>query len=281
MKKEDNNGPLKAMAKLLSFLPTSLSALGMITILVSVAVILDDPVFASYKVYTDKALTILSYGVFAAMCYYLLVSSCKRLFPAHYDGNIAYGAARMACNTEPKSLPKERHHRYAIHEAGHILSFALYKDKPDVIEAWVKPYINNLNGNVYHEFTDIRPFNVSHIKEVMKTQIAGGCAEEIVLGSMELGSESDFTGWEAAARQYLGSVYNSGFTWFVVPSNDAEARVNASSLEKLKQGQWEELRAFFLANKDLLIEIAESLKGVDKLETEVTYSLLEKAILAQ
>jgi len=176
-----------------------------------------------------------------------------------------------------KPLPDSEFHRFAIHESGHILSYALYNEIPDTIEAWVRPYKTSPNGCVSGSYLKAEPYNVEHLLSVMKSQLAGSCAEAVVFGNFELGSLKDFSDWEQNARDYLGCVSGHDYMWFMKPSSKVEVMCNAETLSELKSRQRREVVDFLQSNKPLLLAVAEELKNTDMLDTAIIKGFISKA----
>lgn len=266
----------KEIAQLIASMPTTLPTLLFITLIVGIPSALESPPFDEYNIYAQAVFRALIPGFFVAILYCIAVTIARILYPRDIGSDdVGYGVA-VAKMARANVIPDDEYHRYCVHEAGHILSFRLYETPPDSINAWVKRVESLPNGNVYAEYSDA-PNSFCHLRSMMLTRLAGYCAEEVVLGKADLGSNSDLSAWEEHARKYLGSSVCSGYKWFTCPANVHEAEVNINTLHQLRTDLWEEMSEYLTANKSLLIEVAEDLKTNEILETEELMPYINRA----
>jgi len=140
-------------------------------------------------------------------------------------GRASLGTAKMI---KQMPLPKKKLKRYAVHEAGHLISFALYDTYPDTLKVWIKPFAANPNGSNYFEYKEPSS-NINYYENLMLTHLSGGCAVTTLLEKNTIGNENDLTGWEDIAREFL-TAFKHDYYWFIRPNNEAEAKVNARPL---------------------------------------------------
>ena len=93
-----------------------------------------------------------------------------------------------------------------------------------------------------------------------------------------LGSQRDNSDWEYAAKTYLNS-FDHEYSWFSNPENEAEARINASTLKELKKSQIQIVEELIRLNSNLIFSIADILMGKDEMETEQCFDVLKDVTL--
>ena len=76
-------------------------------------------------------------------------------------------------------------------------------------------------------------------------------------------------------KKYLAE-FNNDYTWFISPDNEAEALVNAKTLNELRSNQLMQVEGFIKLNESLIKNIAKELMNSDKIETERSLTLLEQ-----
>ena len=209
--------------------------------------------------------------------YYFCVSLAKMVFPSYKtDGRMAAGA--LAKVQEKIFLPKDLHKRYAIHEAAHLITYALYDNRPNKLTAKVNNFRSYPNGNVNFKY-ETPQTTKKYYENLMLTYLAGYCSEYIMLdGTKHIGSQQDNFDWEYAAKTYLNS-FDHEYSWFSNPENEAEAKINALTLKELKKNQIQIVEELIGLNIDLIHSIANILMAEDEMETEQCFNVLKDVTL--
>ncbi len=261
---------LSLLGELLASLPRSASSLFLLGGLIFLSIVFLTPdlekVFGVWKSPIQLTLTLI-------YLYYFCVSFAKIFYPSYRaDGGMK--AATLA-RAEPKTfLPEELYKRYAIHEAAHLITYALYDNLPDKLTAKVNDFRSFPNGTVSFNY-ETPQTTKKYYENLMLTYLAGYCSEYILLdGDNHIGSQQDNIDWEYAAKTYLSS-FDHDYLWFSQPQNEAEARTNASTLKELKNSQIQVMEEIIKLNKELIHSISRKLMLSDELKTRECFELLE------
>jgi hypothetical protein len=265
---------LSLLGELLASLPRSSSSLLLLGAFIFTAIVISTP---ELKEIFGLWIHPINLTVVLIYTYYFCVSLAKMAFPSYKtDGRMAAGA--FATAPEKIFLPKELHKRYAIHEAAHLITYALYDNKPDKLTAKVNDFRSYPNGNVSFKY-ETPQTTKKYYENLMLTYLAGYCSEYIMLdGTNHIGSQQDNSDWEHAAKTYLNS-FDHEYSWLSNPENEAEARINASTLKELKKSQIQIVEELIRLNSDLIFSIADILMGKDKMETEQCFDVLKDVTL--
>ncbi len=262
-----NRKVLSGIEEIICSLPTSKTALILIWIYTFLGISLITP---ELRVYFEKWENAILISLFTVMIYRFLISFVK----IKKDDPVNPGMCH-----DQESLPEKIFDRYAIHEAGHYISFALYERKPDILTVYVNPFhCNSSNGCVFFKYKD-SPSNKKHFENLMFTYLAGSCAEFILLGQIKNGSSNDNIDWERTAKHYLNS-FNTDYPWFTDPQNSSEALVNNQTLDNLRKKQWKEVKRFIENNIQTIELLAKEIKTskTNKIETGRGLDILSHVI---
>jgi hypothetical protein len=221
------------------------------------------------------------YTITAVWIYYLLVGVARVFFPIRPEadslGVAQYATARMV---KSKRLSEEKIMRYAIHEAAHLVTFALYEKFPDILSVSIKPFGGDPLGNVHFQYNSL-PDNRKYYEDLMFTYLAGSCAEKVFFNENKFGSEKDNQDWESVAKRYLSS-FDHNYHWFAQPQNEAEAKVNATSLKDFQKVSRANVQEFIKLNKNLIRSIAQDLaeSETNEILTGMSWEYLGKVVVS-
>lgn len=215
-------------------------------------------------------------GVMAATVYHFVVGMFW--VASGLGGRVEAGRVKGAAATcqleKAEPVDAKELYRYAVHEAGHLLSIALFPKKPTWVYGYVRPYAACPNGHVSFELEGPRDAEISWAH--MLNALAGQVAEEVIFGTLKSGSASDNGGWEREAKAHMAAGFAPGQAWFITPESEGEARVNAAALKVMRDAQTERLRRFLETNKAVLKEVAEAFVIGGEIKTAEALGALER-----
>ena len=240
--------------RLLAQLDTGITSLLLIAIVmlgfryrVEVLTILPDIINSLYAVYM----------VF--FCYIVVIFLARMIYP--HSRTITPTGNMLAAAAYGRALTEDDRMRVAVHEAGHLLAYAVFKSVPEIFTVWVgeKDIPGSPRGHVNFEYsgsTDDRQF----MYDRMCVNLAGAVSERLIYGSEHNGCQGDSEGWEDNARVYLnGYSILSDLIWYSKPRSRFEADANSDTLLALRKPQVDRMAALLESNIKLIEEIAEKL----------------------
>jgi len=188
------------------------------------------------------------------------------------EGSTRYTALSAACI---KPLSDERIRRVSCHEAGHLLALACFGEPPKSLTIEIKkyqaPYLGTLTYDVDEDFL----CSMTGVESAMKVSLAGAIAEEIIYGDCLVGQQLDNEKWEKYCRTWLAS-FTHQYQWFICPSTESEALVNAKTLKSIKNEHTQKVSDLLIKNTDLLIEATDIIKSEMVSGSGVLMSLLKR-----
>ncbi len=175
------------------------------------------------------------------------------------------------CSALPKQrqqrgpLTKEQRCATAVHEAGHLLPFAMLARLPRNLTAHINdPPGTRFSGHVTHD-----PYEAEATRDFLRWRmlmmLAGNVAGEVVLGINDDGGTTDYATWMAIARSYLAAGFEGPY--FNNATDDAEVAINRAGLLDLRDQQKRDLADFVRANVQLLAEISAELQREGMLDS--------------
>lgn len=174
-----------------------------------------------------------------------------------------------------KPLSEERIKRVACHESGHLLGLSFFGEEPTCLRVEVKKSHAPFLGTLTYDYDEDFLCSKDAVESAMKMTLAGAIAEEIIFGDCLIGQQTDIEKWERYARNWLAS-FSHSYNWFVCPSNESEAMVNAKTLKTIKDFQSKQVSELLSNNTDVLIEATDIISAGMVLEGDVLLELLRK-----
>lgn len=204
--------------------------------------------------------------------YYIIVFGFKIIFQFSepYSENKQYQvgrAASMSVNSEEDASVSIIRRR-AVHEAGHIIAISIFTKTPDNLYAWISLTTNGISergGQVGYRYPDDEETTSIRLTERMLFCILPLKAEELILEEPSVGSSSDMSNWELAAKTLLNN-FPSKLSWYRAPANDIESNINATTLKDMLDTDLEKAELIVEKNTKLINEIANCLIENKKLE---------------
>ncbi len=209
-------------------------------------------------------------GATIAIVYFIIINFARR-FSLNPMVNVSVKQGGSTALRFPVS--EKEMMRFAIHEAGHLLSLRFFHESPKLVTAFVRKYVSNPNGRVYYEFDS--PLDQKYSWAHMLSTLAGQIAETVYFGEHKIGSESDNQQWEQQAKRHLNSGFSHERLWFSSPGSESEAQLNAKTLLDLRQEQVKQIKGFLSNNKEQLIFTAYRLIEADQIKTEGALGIIE------
>jgi hypothetical protein len=149
--------------------------------------------------------------------------------------------------------------KVAVHEAGHVLLYALWPQVPSDLHAKVSSELgpeDTYRGWV--GYSDTKPDSdlctENELRLRMFRNLAGSVAEKVIVGERWLGSNSDLEQWLNTATHFLEAGF--GEVFYANDSSEAHVAHNRSVLNALKASQEADMIDFFTANEKLLRDLA-------------------------
>lgn len=162
-------------------------------------------------------------------------------------------------------LTKEERSATAVHEAGHLLPFAMLAQLPRNLTAHINdPPGTGFHGHVSHDPCEAEPTR-DFLRWRMLVMLAGNVAGDVVLGRNDDGGTTDYATWMAIARKYLAAGFEGPY--FNNATDDAEVAINRAGLLELRDQQKRDLADFVRANVELLAEISAELQRQGMLDS--------------
>lgn len=157
--------------------------------------------------------------------------------------------------------------RTAVHEAGHTMMFAALSSIPQDLSVSVEDKIPPTGGRLGEvRYSTGVPNTPASLRWQMIKYVAGSRAEWVVFGDCEAGAQSDYRAWMAAATVFLGSGFGESF--YIEPQGDAQIAHNRAVLNDLKAHCESDADAFLTTNRDLLLELAQTIASNKNLHRE-------------
>ena len=201
-------------------------------------------------------------GALAAVTGALLARGIVSLLPAPNTDHEAYGyGVAAAASNERRTLSVEDIRRAAVHEAGHLLSFAALPALPADLTVNVLEELRPEDGTSgYVRYTRVvRELSTeSELCWVMFCALAGAEAELCLLGERSDGATADNRDWLRAASRFLAS--GLGEVFYEVPAGEAQIAHNRAVLNGLKASHVVELGRFFDGNRAVLADLAQTIE---------------------
>lgn len=227
-------------------------------------------------------LTAFNMGIMVSMCYITIILISRLMAGDQIHGSNIHkehevgGHKHMAMlPARLKPLSEDRIRRVSCHEAGHLLGLKFFGDEPTSLKVEVRKYQAPYLGTLSYDFDEDFLSSKDAVESAMKMSLAGAIAEEIILGDCLIGQQTDIEKWERYARNWLAS-FSHSYPWFVCPSSESEALVNAKTLKSIKDSHSKQVSELLSNNTDLLIEATDIISAGMVLEGEVLLELLRK-----
>lgn len=238
------------------------------------------------KPYRVGILTAFNVGIMISMCYISIIWISRMIAGDQFQGSYNYQEHEGGVNKHVaigmtisdaslKPLSEERIKRVSCHEAGHLFGLKFFGDEPRSLKVEVRKYQAPYLGTLSYDFDEDFLCSKDAVESAMKMSLAGAIAEEIIFGDCLIGQQTDIEKWERYARNWLAS-FSHSYPWFVCPSSESEAIVNAKTLKSIKDSHSKHVSELLSNNADLLIETTDIISEGMVLEGDVLLELLRK-----
>jgi len=191
-------------------------------------------------------------------------------------------AGYAVARPRPKPRKPEDIQRTAIHEAGHVLLFAMRGELPEAFTVSVHAEISGhdlYRGRVEYAQPAPDVLTEGYLRWSMLMHLAGAEAEFIALGERADGAQTDNEKWLGAATAYLSSGF--GEVFYAAPADDAQIEHNRVVLNALKSECTQEVRTFFTANRQVLDELSAVIAKDKVLNREQLVPYVARVVLAR
>ena len=198
-------------------------------------------------------------------------------FVRHAESASAMGYATMLPSVPQPRSAKEVY-RTAVHEAGHLLLYAVRSGGlPEGLRASVPKSIASTDlyrGHVTHSGTAVEVPTEGSIRWAMLMSLAGTEAEAVVFGERADGAVLDCRLWLGQATHYLACGF--GEVFYDEAVSESQREHNRAVLNSLKKACGSELQGFLAANRDVLDELVDALVERETMEIEALRPFLDR-----
>jgi len=196
-------------------------------------------------------------------------------------GSEAPRGTAVLSSTRPPRSPQDIY-RTAVHEAGHLLLYAVCDDLPDDLRVTVLAEIgasDDYVGQVTH--SDDRPEVVTegYLWWSMLRHLGGMEAELVVLGDRGDGAGGDNSNWIATATWFLSNGFRQVF--YAQSSEEGQREHNRAVLNELKVKCTEIVRGYLSLNAELLVELARVIADEMNLTRDRIEPFLRRAVCTE
>lgn len=227
-----------------------------------------------FSPYANTIITGAKLGVISVVVYFVVVR-ISILF-SHQKNNYVDHAYSRIGTAEKKPMSDQRKKRVAYHEAGHLLALAYFGEKPQSLAVNISSHVGPTLGCVTYEFDDDFMCSRKSQMAIMRGDLAGAIAEELVYGDCCVGAQTDNASWEYRAKNMM-EAFMTDHQWFHVVSNEYEAYVNSNTLKYLKEQMSECVKKFIQKNEALLHEAAEYIYQSGQSREKDLYDFVSRA----
>ncbi|MCY0852527.1 metalloprotease [Cupriavidus sp. D39] len=162
----------------------------------------------------------------------------------------------------------------AVHEAGHVLMYALGSRIPEDASAYIDTdTLSPAMGQVSFPGGQSSEISFELLEWKLVTCLAGMVAEMIDTGTHGFGAGGDMRTWQELAIPYL--LLRPDVTFFEEPKTDLEMESNKRELVALKKRMLTAVTRYVRANWLVVMRIAASLEEVEYLEYKQLADLLK------
>lgn len=211
----------------------------------------------------------------------VLVYAALSFAPRMSTREMRVATAHAMMNSEAPRWARERKdvHRTSVHEAGHVLMFALKKTLPSSLKVEVFTHLgrhDEYRGKVTHPNELGDTLLESELVWKMLLSLSGTEAELLVFGERANGTFGDNQSWMQAAHAYLSSGF--GEPYYSKPSDDAQYEHNLLVMTRLKEVCTTRVAAFMTANQELLQELGLVIEESRVMQLEQLQPYLERVV---